>query len=82
MPACPEPSISHGSTGGRRPAAALDTACELALEAIRRDSLDGRGFSELGFAHLYKKRHDGSLAAYARAIELYPNDPWPEWHTR
>jgi adenylate cyclase len=55
-------------------AAALDTACEFALESIRRDSLDSRGYSELGFAHLYKKRHDESLAAYARAIELNPND--------
>jgi adenylate cyclase len=55
-------------------AAALDRACELALEAIRRDALDSRGYSELGFAHLYKKRHDESLAAYARAIELNPND--------
>jgi adenylate cyclase len=57
-----------------RPAVALDTACELALEAIRRDSLDGRGFSELGFAHLFKQRHDESLAAYERAVELNPND--------
>ena len=57
-----------------RPAAALDTACEFALEAIRRDSLDGRGFSELGFAHPYKKCHDESLAAHERAIELNPND--------
>jgi TolB-like protein len=56
------------------PKAALDTACELALEAIRRDSLDARAFAELGFAHLYKKRHDESLAAYERAIELNPND--------
>jgi TolB-like protein len=55
-------------------AAALDTACALALEAVRRDGLDSRGYSELGFAHLYKKRHDESLAAYARAIELNPND--------
>ena len=29
---------------------------------------------ELGFAYLYKKRHDDSLAAYERAIELNPND--------
>lgn len=55
-------------------AAVLETACQLALEAIRRDSLDGRGYSEPGFAQLYKKRHDESLAAYERAVELNPND--------
>jgi adenylate cyclase len=57
-----------------RPRAALNRACELALEAIRRDSLDARGFAELGFAHLYKRQHDESLAAYERALELNPND--------
>jgi TolB-like protein/class 3 adenylate cyclase/Flp pilus assembly protein TadD len=57
-----------------KPEAALDKAVELALEAIRHDSLDARGFSELGSAHLYKKHHDESLAAYERAIELNPND--------
>jgi TolB-like protein len=57
-----------------RPKAALNRACELALEAIRRDSLDARGFAELGFAQLYKKQHDEALAAYERALELNPND--------
>jgi len=33
-----------------------------------------RGFAELGFAYLYKKRHDESLAGYARATALNPND--------
>jgi adenylate cyclase len=56
------------------PETALDKAVQLALDAIRHDSLDARGFSELGSAHLYKKRHDESLAAYDRAIELNPND--------
>ena len=54
--------------------AGLDTACELALEALRPDSLDARAFAELGFARLYKKRHDESLAAYERAMKLNPND--------
>jgi adenylate cyclase len=52
----------------------LNKAVELAREAINRDKFDARGYSELGFAYLYSKRHDDSLAAYGRAIELNPND--------
>ena len=56
------------------PDAALDQAVDLAHAAISHDSLDARGYGELGFAQLYKKHHDASLAAYQRAIELNPND--------
>ncbi len=56
------------------PEAALDRSMELAVDATRRDSLDARGHSELGFACLYKRQHDASLAAYERAVELNPND--------
>jgi adenylate cyclase len=56
------------------PETSLDKAVDLALAAIDRDSLDARGYSELGYAFLYKKKHDASLAAYERAIELNPND--------
>jgi adenylate cyclase len=56
------------------PEACLDKAMELAGEAINHDNLDARGYSELGFGHLYKKQHDASVAAYERAIELNPND--------
>jgi adenylate cyclase len=56
------------------PEAALDKAVDLAQAAIDQDRLDARGFGELGFAHLYKKQHDASLAAYERAAELNPND--------
>jgi adenylate cyclase len=56
------------------PEAALDKAVELANAAIGYDSLDARGYGELGFACLYKKRHDSSLAAYERALDLNPND--------
>jgi adenylate cyclase len=52
----------------------LNKAVELAREAIDHDRFDARGYSELGFAYLYSKRHDDSLAAYDRAIELNPND--------
>jgi adenylate cyclase len=52
----------------------LNRAVELAREAINRDEFDARGYSELGFAYLYSKQHDDSLAAYGRAIELNPND--------
>jgi adenylate cyclase len=58
----------------RSPDAALDRAVELAHAAIGHDSLDARGYGELGFAQLYKKYHDESLAAYHRAVELNPND--------
>ena len=56
------------------PDASLDAAVDLARSAVERDQLDARGFSELGFANLYKKRHDESLAEYARALTLNPND--------
>ena len=56
------------------PESSLDTAVELAVEAIKRDNLDARGHSELGFACLYKKQHEASITAYERAVELNPND--------
>jgi adenylate cyclase len=56
------------------PTAALDKAVDLANAAIGYDSLDARGYGELGYACLYKKQHDASLAAYERAVELNPND--------
>ena len=56
------------------PGAALDKAVDLANAAIGYDSLDARGYGELGFARLYKKHHDESLTAYRRAVELNPND--------
>ncbi len=58
----PEPDIS------------LDAAVELARRAVRLDPLDARGFAELGFAFLYKQRHDESIAEYLRATALNPND--------
>ena len=56
------------------PEAALDKAVDLALTAIAHDAFDARGYGELGFARLYKKQHDDSMAAYERAIDLNPND--------
>jgi adenylate cyclase len=56
------------------PEVALDRAVDLANAAISYDSLDARGYGELGYACLYKKQHDASLAAYERAVELNPND--------
>jgi len=58
----------------RDPEACLDRAVGLALRAVERDGLDARGHAELGFAHLYRKEHAASLAAYERAAELNPND--------
>ncbi|MGH8595770.1 MAG: adenylate/guanylate cyclase domain-containing protein, partial [Gammaproteobacteria bacterium] len=56
------------------PNESLDAAVEQARRAVQLDRLDARGFAELGFAHLYKKHHDESLADYARAMALNPND--------
>jgi tetratricopeptide (TPR) repeat protein len=56
------------------PEACLDRAIELAAEALERDSLDAKGYAELGFAHLYRKEHEASLDAYSRAVDLNPND--------
>jgi TolB-like protein/Tfp pilus assembly protein PilF len=56
------------------PEAALEKAVELALEAINHDHLDARGYGELGYAYLFKKQREPSLAAYERALELNPND--------
>jgi adenylate cyclase len=56
------------------PQLALDKAVDLANAAIGYDSLDARGYGELGFACLYRKQHDSSLAAYERALQLNPND--------
>jgi TolB-like protein/cytochrome c-type biogenesis protein CcmH/NrfG len=52
----------------------LDRALELADQAVRLDSYDARGFSEVGFVQLYRKEHDASTAAYDRARMLNPND--------
>jgi adenylate cyclase len=52
----------------------LDRAVNLAIEAVNRDGLDARGYSELGCARLYQKHYAESLASYERAIELNPND--------
>ena len=56
------------------PEACLERAVELADEAIARDPLDARGFAELGFARLYRREYEASLAAYERALSLNPND--------
>ncbi len=54
--------------------ACLDRAVAMAVEAIKRDGLDARGYAELGCTRLYQKRYAESLASYERAIELNPND--------
>ena len=56
------------------PDCSLNAAVELARRAIHLDPLDARGYAELGFAHLYKQRHDESIAEYLRATALNPND--------
>lgn len=56
------------------PEAALREALDLARLAVQHDDLDARGYAEMGLAHLYRKEHEESLAAYERALELNPND--------
>ena len=57
-----------------QPQHSLEQAAVLAQLAIEHDSLDARGYSELGYAQLYQKRHEEALAAYEHAITLNPND--------
>ena len=56
------------------PEGCLDKAIDLALRAIEHDSLDARGYAQLGYAYLFRKQQDESLAVYERAIDLNPND--------
>ena len=56
------------------PQASLEQAALLARKAINHDSMDARGFAELGYAQLYQKRHDEALATYERAVMLNPSD--------
>jgi TolB-like protein/Tfp pilus assembly protein PilF len=56
------------------PDCSLNAAVDLARRAVHLDPLDARGYAELGFAYLYKQRHDESMAEYMRATALNPND--------
>lgn len=52
----------------------LELAVEFAQSAIQYNRQEARGYAELGFAKLYQKRHNESLAEYGRALSLNPND--------
>jgi len=52
----------------------LESAIAFARAAKKLDRLDARGFAELGYALLYRRRHDEALAEYTHAIALNPND--------
>lgn len=56
------------------PEPSLDEALRQAEIAIRLDPGDARGYAALGSAHLYKRDHEASLAAYERALGANPND--------
>ncbi len=56
------------------PDVALDTALDLARDAVSIDESDARGYAELGFVNLYRKRHRASIDAYQRSLTLNPND--------
>jgi adenylate cyclase len=57
-----------------RPELSLDQAVTLAQRSIELDPGDARGHATFGYACLFRRRHDESLAAYQRASELNPND--------
>ena len=46
----------------------------MARNAIAIDRRDARGYAELGFVNLYRKRHTASIDAYQRSLALNPND--------
>lgn len=52
----------------------LETAFELAEEAIALDVSLPLGYAILGEAYLWKKEHEKAIAAQERAIALNPND--------
>jgi len=52
----------------------LDYALSIAREAVALDDTDARGYAGVGFVSLYQKKHDASIKAYQRALELNPND--------
>jgi TolB-like protein/lipopolysaccharide biosynthesis regulator YciM len=54
--------------------ATLDYALSIAHEAVSLDHGDARGYAGVGFVSLYQKKHDTSIKAYERALQLNPND--------
>jgi TolB-like protein/class 3 adenylate cyclase/Tfp pilus assembly protein PilF len=56
------------------PELCLEQAVTLAQRSIELDPDDARGHAAFGYACLFKRQHDESLAAYQRATELNPND--------
>ena len=54
--------------------ATLEYALSIAQEAVSLDQGDARGYAGVGFVSLYQKKHDASIRAYERALQLNPND--------
>jgi TolB-like protein/lipopolysaccharide biosynthesis regulator YciM len=52
----------------------LQNALSIAQEAVALDEGDARGYAGVGFVSLYQKKHDASIKAYQRALQLNPND--------
>jgi adenylate cyclase len=55
------------------PARAMEQAAEAAEKAVVADCNDFWGYAALGFAELFRHRHERALAALDRAVELNPN---------
>jgi len=52
----------------------LEYALSIAREAVNLDESDAKGHAGVGFVSLYQKKHDSSIRAYERALQLNPND--------
>jgi tetratricopeptide (TPR) repeat protein len=52
----------------------LEYALSLARKAVSLDEGDARGHARVGFVSLYQKKHEASINAYQRALQLNPND--------
>jgi TolB-like protein/class 3 adenylate cyclase len=67
-------SLDWRYSWGTDPANGLQRAFDIAVQAVTADPNDARGHAELGYALLYRREHDRSLASYRRALALNPND--------
>ena len=55
------------------PAQEIERGQQAAEKAVVADRNDFWGYAALGFAELFRHRHEGALAALDRAVELNPN---------
>ena len=61
---------------GIEPESQLETAINDATRATSVDPENALAYSELGYAHVFANDPHSAQAAYDRAWEINPNDPW------